>query len=166
MLREEKRGKLGWKLIRRLNGKQDYKMDEAPYPVQSIGPPPIPSSQSCTTTQHPAEYHSLYLKIGFRFSDGLLRMKAFWQKNAENMFFFYLRATWMQCSCFLNKRKHKLSKKTDLSCTLCQLFIKCTELKQVRWTICFICSENVIFKMQNVMIKSAKLLINASCCFP
>ena len=61
-------------------------MDEAPYPVQSIGPPPIPSSQSCTTTQHPAEYHSLYLKIGFRFSDGLLRMKAFRQKNAENMF--------------------------------------------------------------------------------
>lgn len=53
-------------------------------------PPPIPSSQSCTTTtHHPAEYHSLYLKIGFRFSDGLLLlgMKAFWQKNAEEMFF-------------------------------------------------------------------------------
>ena len=67
-------------------------MDRAPYPVQSIGPPPppIPSSQSCTTTtHHPAEYHSLYLKIGFRFSDGLLLlgMKAFWQKNAEEMFF-------------------------------------------------------------------------------
>lgn len=150
MPREEKRGKLGWKLIRRLNGKQDYKMDRAPYPVQSIGPPPIPSSQSCTTTQHPAEYHSLYLKIGFRFSDGLLRMKAFWQKNAEEIFFISeppgcsARVFWTKENINYQKNRFELH-------SLCQLFIKCTELKQVRWTICFICSENVIFKMQNVM---------------
>ena len=50
---------------------------------------PVPNhAPTITTTQQPAEYHSLYLKIGFRFSNGLLgiEMKAFGRKMQGKCF--------------------------------------------------------------------------------
>ena len=153
MPREEKKGKLGWKLIRRLNGKQDYKMDRAPYPVQSIGPPllqfPVPNH---APQQHTIQQNTIpsIWKLVFVLAMGCCcwGWKPFGKKMQKKCFLSLLGWDAM-LSCFLNKRKHKLSKKKQIWVALSV------------WTICFICCENVIFKCQK---KNAKLLLNASCC--
>ena len=48
---------------------------------------PVPNhAPTITTTQQPAEYHSLYLKIGFRFSNGLLGIEMKAEKCRGNVF--------------------------------------------------------------------------------
>ena len=118
MPREEKKGKLGWKLIRRLNGKQDYKMDRAPYPVQSIGPPllqfPVPNH---APQQHTIQQNTIpsIWKLVFVLAMGCCcwGWKPFGKKMQKKCFLSLLGWDAM-LSCFLNKRKHKLSKKKQI----------------------------------------------------
>ena len=66
---------------------------------------PVPNhAPTITTTQQPAEYHSLYLKIGFRFSNGLLgiEMKACGRKMQRKCF-----SLWDAMLVF-SEQKHKL----------------------------------------------------------
>lgn len=114
---------------------------------------PVPNhAPTITTTQQPAEYHSLYLKIGFRFSNGLLgiEMKAFGRKMQRKCF------SSLGCNapvfCW-TKATINYQKKLGLSCNLCQLIIKGTELKQVRSAICFTSYKYVIFTMQKFYVR-------------